>query len=78
MYVHAIEMQLQVFASNFTMEGKNTSIKDILKYLRNMSSAQRTFLSEICIIVKLILVMPARNEVSAVLYGGSRHTCDLQ
>ena len=46
------------------MEGKNTSIKDILKYLRNISSAQRTRLSDICIIAKLILVMPATNAVS--------------
>ena len=45
------------------MEGKNTSIKDILKYLRNISSAQRTFLFEICIIAKLILVMPATNAI---------------
>ena len=39
--VHALEMQLQIFATNFSMEGKNTSIKDILKYLRNIYSAQR-------------------------------------
>ena len=61
--VHALEMQLQIFATNFTMEGKNTIIKDILKYLRDISSAIRTLLSEICIIAKLILVMPATNEV---------------
>ena len=29
--VHALEMQLQIFATNFTMEGKNTCMKDILK-----------------------------------------------
>ena len=46
------------------MEGKNTSIKGVLKYLRNIFSAQRTLLSEICIIAKLILVMPAVNAVS--------------
>ena len=62
--VHALEMQLQIFATNFTMEGKNTSIKDILKYLRNISSAQRTLLSEIFVIAKLILVMPATNAIS--------------
>ena len=62
--VHALEMQLQIFATNFIMEGKKTSIKDILKYLRNISSAQRALLSEICIIAKLILVMPAANAVS--------------
>ena len=62
--VHALEMQLQIFATNFTMEGKNTSTKDILKYLRNISSAQRALLSEICVIAKLILVMPAISERS--------------
>ena len=29
--VHALEMQLQIFATNSTIEGKNRSIKDILK-----------------------------------------------
>ena len=62
--VLALEMQLQIFATNFIMEDKKTSIKDILKYLRNISSAQRALLSEICIIAKLILVIPATNAVS--------------
>ena len=48
--VHALEMQLQIFATNFIMEGKKTSIKDILKYLRNISSAQRALLSEIALL----------------------------
>ena len=68
--VHALEMQLQIFATNFTMEGKHTSIKDILKYLRNICSAQiRTLLSEICIIANLILVMPATNAASERLFS---------
>ena len=70
--VHALEMQLQIFATNFIMEGKKTSIKDILKYLRNISSAQRALLSEICIIAKLILVMPARNAVSERSFSALR------
>ena len=72
MNVHALEMRLQIFATNFTMEGRNTSIKDILKYLRNISSAQRTLLSEICIIAKLILVMPATNAISERSFSALR------
>ena len=70
--VHALEMQLQIFATNFIMEGKKTSIKDILKYLRNISSAQRALLSEICIIAKLTLVMPATNAVSERSFSALR------
>ena len=70
--VHALEMQLQIFATNFIMEGKKTSVKDILKYLRNISSAQRALLSEICIIAKLILVMPATNAVSERSFSALR------
>ena len=70
--VYALEMQLQIFATNFIMEGKKTSIKDILKYLRNISSAQRALLSEICIIAKLILVMPATNAVSERSFSALR------
>ena len=70
--VHALKIQLQIFATNFIMEGKKTSIKDILKYLRNISSAQRALLSEICIIAKLILVMPATNAVSERSFSALR------
>ena len=75
--VHASEMQLQIFATNFTMEGKNTSIKDILKYLGNISSAQRTLLSDICIIAKLILVMPATNAVNERSLSALRRGQDI-
>ena len=70
--VHALEMQLQIFATNFTTEGKNTSIKDILKYLRNISSAQRALLFETCVIVELILVMPATNAISERSFSALR------
>ena len=70
--LHALEMQLQIFATNFTMEGRNTSIKDILKYLRNISSAQRALLSEICVIAKLILVMPPTNAISERSFSALR------
>ena len=70
-------MQLQIFATNFTMEGKNTSIKDILKYLGNISSAQRTLLSDICIIAKLILVMPATNAVNERSLSALRRGQDI-
>ena len=59
-------------ATNFIMEGKKTSIKDILKYLRNISSAERALLSEICIIAKLILVMPSTNAVSERSFSALR------
>ena len=63
-------MQLQIsFATNFT---KNTSIKDILKYLKNIPSAQRALFSEICVIAKLILVMPATNAISEESFSALR------
>ena len=65
-------MQLQIFATNFTMEGKNTSIKDLLKSLRNIPSAQRALLSEICVIAKLILAMPATNPISERSFSALR------
>ena len=70
--VHALETQLLIFAINVTIEDKNTNIKDILKYLRNISSAQRTLLSEICIIAKLIIVMNAINAVSEKSFSALR------
>ena len=41
-----------------------SGIKDIIKYVRNLTQVQRDLLTDISTVIKLILVMPATNAVS--------------
>ena len=46
-----------------------SGIRDIIKYIRNLTQVQRDLLSDICTIIKLILVMPATNAVIERSFG---------
>ena len=41
-----------------------SGIRDIIKYIRNLTQVLRDLFSDIWTIIKLILVMPATNAVS--------------
>ena len=58
-----LETQLTVLSYNYA-ENASDSIMDIVNHLKNMSPAQKSLLSQVFQLVKLILVMPATNAVS--------------
>ena len=49
-----------------------SGIKDIIKYIRNLTQVQRDLLSDICTTIELILVMIATNAVSERLFSTLR------
>ena len=49
-----------------------SGIKDIIKYVRNLTQVQRDLLSDICTVIKLILVMPTTNAVSERSFSALR------
>ncbi len=60
-----LDTQLSLFGTCIAHLGlKNPTFSDITKYFRDMSPATRTSMSEVCTLVKLILVLPATNAVS--------------
>jgi len=58
-----LSIQLGVLSSN-TSSDSTQDLKSILKYLQNLSQAEKSLLSEVCTLASLILVMPATNAVS--------------
>ena len=57
--------KLSNIASYFQGAGNDKSdLRDCLKYLRDLSPADRSFYDQICIVAKLIIIMPATNAVS--------------
>jgi len=56
-------IQLELLATAMTSDNKPT-LHDVLDYVSSLSPGQRTSMSQVCILLTLILVMPATNAVS--------------
>ena len=59
-----METQLSLFPVQFCRENGKVSLEDIIKYLINLTNAQKMFMSQLIIVRKLLLVAPATNAVS--------------
>ena len=62
-----LDIQLQLLTAHFeTMRNDQGKIifKEIVEYLQSLSVAQRSFFSQVVILVSLVLVMPATNAAS--------------
>ena len=62
--VSKLKTQLELLPSSFSSFEKRPALLEIRDYFAALSSGQRGFLSEICILLNLILVIPATNAVS--------------
>ena len=69
-----LDTQLQLFGTCVSqLELKNPSISEIMKYFKDMSPAVRSSVSEVCNLLKLIMVLPATNGVSERCASALRH-----
>ena len=59
-----LETQLSLLPVQFGRENGKVSLKDIIKYLRNLTNAQKMFMYQVIIVMKLLLVTPAANAVN--------------
>ena len=64
-------MQLGILSSNLPCESTQ-DLHSVIKYLQELSHAQRSLLSEICTLASLILIMPATNAVSERSFSALR------
>ena len=66
-----LNMQLGILFSNIPRESAQ-DLHSVIKYLQELSHAQRSLLSEVCTLASLILVMPATNAVSERSFSALR------
>ena len=69
-----LETQLSLLSVPFGRENGKVSLEDIIKYLRNLTNAQKMFMSHVIIVTKLNLVAPATNAVIARSCSALRRT----
>ena len=67
-----LETQLSLLPVQFGRENGKVSLEDIIKYLRNLTNAQK--MSQVIIVTKLLLVAPATNAVSERSCSALRRT----
>ena len=59
-----LSAQLQNLGSWFTGKGEQLLLKDYIKAMQEISTAQKEFFSEVHTVARLILIMPATNAVT--------------
>ena len=69
-----LETRLSLLSVQFGRENGKVSLEDIIKYLRNLTNAQKMFMSHVIIVTKLLLVAPATNAVSERSCSAPRKT----
>ena len=57
-------LQTQLETQKVNLPTGVSGIKAIIKYVRSLTQVEKDLLSDICTVIKLILVMPATNAVS--------------
>ena len=57
------QLSYRTFA-RFTDSGKSVSLGECVAFLRDLSLPQKSFFSEVCLLARLIIVMPASKAVS--------------
>ena len=72
---YLLKTQLEVFstdcAANSESRGKY-QLSDVIEMLKSKSEPQKDLLSEVCILLKLLLVMPATNAISERSFSALR------
>lgn len=70
-----LKIQLEIFSVNFTTDCESSlpvTLADIVTYAKSLTPSQKELLSEVCTLLKLILVMPATNAVSERTFSALR------
>ena len=67
-----LEAQLSLFATHFrevNSYNSQVSICDILKYFKDLATAQKKLMSQVFLVVKFLLLAPCTNAVYVYLVG---------
>ena len=68
----SLQTHLSIFSSNVSNGDGMSNILDIIKYIPNLTGAERELISEVISLTKLILVMPATNSTSERSFSAMR------
>ena len=67
-----LKVQLDILGSNIPAEAKPHDLSSILDYVRGLSCSHKVLMFEVCVLVSLIIVMPATNATSERSFSALR------
>ena len=70
-----LSVQLQNLGTWFSSKGSDqetVELRECIAFLRDLADGQHSFLSEVCHLARLILVMPATNTISERSFSAMR------
>ena len=68
-----LRVHLDTLSANFPVENKDAiTIFDVKDYVLSLSSNERLIISEVCVLLRLILVMPSTNAISERSFSALR------
>ena len=67
--LNTANLRTQLEKLKFNLPAGISGIKDVKKYVRNLTQVQIDLLSDICIVIKFPLMMPATNSVSEISFS---------
>ena len=70
-----MKTQLEVLSTDFAANPESREkyqLSDVIELLKSESEAQKDMLSQVCILLKLLLVMPATNAISEHSFSAPR------
>ena len=70
-----LKAHLEIFTSNFAtpdVDRTSVTLRDVITYAKTLMEVQKDLMSEVCMLLKLILVMPATNAVSERSFSALR------
>ena len=73
-----LKTHLEVFSPNMQSESQDVTLSDVIEFFKGKSTIQQEFLSQVCKLLRLLLVMPATNASSERSFSaceGSKLTC---
>ena len=70
--LNTANLQTQLETLKLNLPAGVSGIRDIINYVKNLTQVQWDLLSDICTVIKLILVMPATNAVSERSFSALR------
>ena len=72
---YLLKTQLEILSTDFTSRAgskEKYQLDDVIEMIKSKSESQQTLISEVCILLKLLLVMPATNAVSERSFSSLR------
>ena len=67
-----LKTHLEIFSANMQSEGRDATLSDVIEFFKAKNTIQQDFISQVCKLLRLLLVMPVTNATSERSFSALR------